>query len=58
MAFQKFSLFSKPKETVPLMEITRKLGGNIAETIYQIGFEKQYSRDSLLRGANEVDFYY
>lgn len=50
---QELSLFPAPKALVPPFEITRKIGNAFSQTVYKLCFEKSFSLEGLIRGANE-----
>lgn len=39
---------------VPSFELTRRLGTLISQTIYQLVYERAYTKEGLVRAANEV----
>ncbi|CAI4231810.1 unnamed protein product [Auanema sp. JU1783] len=49
----KNAIFGKPQATVPTFELIRLIGNTVYELLYRLSFEKQYSREGLLNGANQ-----
>ncbi|CAI5447827.1 unnamed protein product [Caenorhabditis angaria] len=48
----KTAVFEYPLVTVPSFDVTRKFGNIFAQTIYSTFFEKEFSVESLVHGAN------
>ncbi|KAL6740646.1 hypothetical protein Aduo_013986 [Ancylostoma duodenale] len=46
-------LFPSPKVVVPSFELTRRLGTLISQTIYQLVYERAYTKEGLVRAAIE-----
>ncbi|ETN71606.1 hypothetical protein NECAME_04638 [Necator americanus] len=53
IASKSFSLFPSPKVVVPTFDLTRRLGALFSQAVYQLVYERAYTKEGLVRAANE-----